>query len=41
LERELEKGVYHNMEIECVNRCGELTVEGSIYCECCKEMEEL
>lgn len=28
------------MEIECANKCGNLTVEGSKFCEICKEMED-
>lgn len=28
------------MEIQCDNKCGNLTVEGSKFCEPCKEMEE-
>ena len=28
------------MEIECANRCGNLTVEGSKFCDICKEMEK-
>ena len=27
------------MEIQCVNRCGNLTAEGSKFCESCEEME--
>jgi len=28
------------MEIECADKCGDLAIEGSIYCESCKEFNE-
>lgn len=28
------------MEIQCKNKCGNLTVEGSEFCDPCKEMDD-
>lgn len=30
---------HHDGSIDCANKCGNLTMEGSEFCETCEEME--